>query len=203
MRYPNGTRPNTLLRRKARRVLATRARHATIAGMRRGAKTAAYRTGRAIWPVIPQPFTVPPANVPTKLTAPSGPRYPIPRPLPVPETKGPQMSGSIDAVADAYASVAAFSPENKDELENFLSRLRELKESEANALKTLGDRFVSEYPMAAPIADAFMELASATAALTDHCDSILTTFRNAHAEDIERIENPRPNEEWFDVSRNR
>lgn len=69
-------------------------------------------------------------------------------------------------------------------------------------IKTWVDRAESERPLNPAAADSIREIADAAALLEQMIAEASATFNRDHADDIERLENPRTHEEDWDVSRN-
>jgi hypothetical protein len=127
----------------------------------------------------------------------------VPRPIPnQPEStidKGASMS-LIDHLLEAIdATITNFDPANVEDLENFMKRLPEVYERQAAGLQALGERLATEKPFE-EMQDHWQQIASGTAALSDWADQLPGLFRLHYAEELARLENPRPGEEFLDVS---
>lgn len=109
----------------------------------------------------------------------------------------------IDQAVDAVHAIGAWEPESINDVDEFLTDLGNLYEALATTQANLAQRFGSDLPIGAPIVDHLAELASGAAALTDHANEGRSIFRSVHEAEFERLENPRPREEMWDVSANR
>lgn len=106
---------------------------------------------------------------------------------------------SIDAVTEALDSnVGNFEPENVADLQAFLSGLPRMYESQASALTRLAERFCDELPIDAGVGDSLRELASRAAGDGDLAADLIRLFSTRHEEDLNRLDNPRPGEQFMD-----
>jgi hypothetical protein len=97
---------------------------------------------------------------------------------------------------------AKFQPENAGDMIEFFKELPDLFETMADAFGHLGSRMQEEMPLDPRVAERVRELAGHAAGLRDEAQEINGTFRAAHEKEIQRIEEPRPAEEAWDVGRN-
>ncbi len=143
----------------------------------------------------------PPANPPLE----TKPGRPTSRPNDPPATKGDTTmpNAPIDQAVEAVQAIGAWEPESINDVDEFLTELGNLYEALATTQANLAQRFGSDLPIGAPIVDHLAELASGAAALTDHANQGRSIFRSFHEAEFERLENPRPHEEMWDVSANR
>ena len=112
-------------------------------------------------------------------------------------------SVTIEQAIDAIDNISHWEPETVSDVDEFLSDLAELYEALATTQARLAERFGSDLPIGAAVVEHLSELASTAAALTDHARESQSIFRAAHEAEFERLENPRPKEELWDVSTNR
>lgn len=108
----------------------------------------------------------------------------------------------IEQAAEAIGAVGAWEPESITEVDRFLDDLGSLYKALATTQANLAERFSSDLPIGRPVVDHLNELASGAAALTDHASQGRAIFRSHHESEFERLENPRPHEEMWDVSAN-
>lgn len=108
----------------------------------------------------------------------------------------------IESAAEAILAISSWEPENITEVDNFLQDLGQLYEALATTQANLAQRFQSDLPIGSAVVEHLSELASAAASLTDHANQARGIFRSQHAEEFERLENPRPREELWDVRAN-
>lgn len=111
------------------------------------------------------------------------------------------MSQHIDAATEAIEqSIGGFQPESATELSQFLERLPELFASMTTSLVRVSDTLGEEFPVAPNVAEMLREGQSGLAALADHYEETYRTFRVEHEKELQRIEEPRPNEQIWDTS---
>jgi hypothetical protein len=108
----------------------------------------------------------------------------------------------IESAAEAIMAIGSWEPENITEVDIFLRDLGQLYEALATTQANLAQRFASDLPVGSAVSDHLSELASAASSLTDWAGQARDIFRSHHAEEFERLENPRPREEMWDVSAN-
>lgn len=108
----------------------------------------------------------------------------------------------IENAAEAIMAIGSWEPENITEVDLFLQDLGQLYEALATTQANLAQRFQSDLPIGSAVVEHLSELASAAASLTDHANQARGIFRSHHAEEFERLENPRPREELWDVRAN-
>ena len=114
------------------------------------------------------------------------------------------MSGPISAAAEEVTSaMAGFDPANLKELEGIFPDLKELFDGLATGIRGLSAKYGDELPVKPVVAEAIAEIAATCAGLSAATEEAHGTFRSAHADEIERIENPRPNEQVWDTTSNR
>ena len=113
------------------------------------------------------------------------------------------MSSAVDAASDAIEeNIGGFEPGNIGDLGSFLAGLPRLHEALASAYQRVADRFADDLPLDPAVAEHIRELASQAAAQQDYAAETLGLFRSLHEQELERIENPRPNEKLWDVVEN-
>lgn len=113
------------------------------------------------------------------------------------------MSQQVDAAAEAIEEhVGGFEPENMTDFEGFLQRLPRLFEALAGSLATVAERHGGEYPVNPAVIDHLHEMASAAAGQQEYAAEAHQIFATSHAEDLQRLNDPRPNEQLWDVVEN-
>jgi hypothetical protein len=111
------------------------------------------------------------------------------------------MSTHIDAANEALdAHVGGFEPQTPTELGDFLQSLPELFSHMGQAISTVGDRLGDEFPVEPSLPERLREIGSSVAGLADDASEAHTVHRSAHEKELERLENPRTNEQFWDVS---
>lgn len=112
------------------------------------------------------------------------------------------MSGHIDNATEALSTLGSWQPENATDINAFLERLPEVTESLGSAISSIADTLGSDNPVDVQVADKLREIASAIAGTSDLTAEAHSTFRSAHEDDLNRLENPRPGEELWDQQSN-
>ena len=113
------------------------------------------------------------------------------------------MSNSIDAAIDAVSeNIGSWVPENALDLDVFLAGLPRLFEAVAASVSGVADRLGSEFPVDAAVPDHLHEIAATVAGMGEFAGEAHQIHRVAHAAEMDRIENPRPNERLWDVVEN-
>jgi hypothetical protein len=87
------------------------------------------------------------------------------------------------------------------EQREYFQHLPELFNETGAALSAQADRLESDHPYAGPTTEALRELAAVVAGLADHATEMHQTFETDFENELRRIDEPRPGEEEFDVSR--
>ena len=110
------------------------------------------------------------------------------------------MTATIEPVVDAmHQFVGGFHPDNGDDLEAFAADFGRLFTEAGAAIGNLASRLGSDFPVDARVVQAYEEMASTMAALSDLAADAYRVHREVHAKELERIEAPRPGEEMWDV----
>lgn len=113
------------------------------------------------------------------------------------------MPSPIKALAEEVQSgFGNFSPENVLDMEGMFEDLPEFFEAFRDGVRTLGTRFGEQLPIDPKVAEAIMEVGATLSGLADHCREMRQLFETAHATELERLRNPRPQEKIWDVSQN-
>jgi hypothetical protein len=111
------------------------------------------------------------------------------------------VGNQIDAATEAIdQGIGSFEPENVDDLGAFLQALPAVYEALGNGLNRLADRFGDELPIHQSVVEHIREMASSAFGLHEYGGEAYQLFVNTHEDDLERLENPRPGEEFMDVS---
>jgi hypothetical protein len=113
------------------------------------------------------------------------------------------VSSHIDAATEAISeNIGAWAPENALDLDAFLSGLPRLFEAVASSVAGVAERLGSEFPVHPSVPDHLQEIAATVAGMGEFAGEAHAIHRTAHAEEMDRIENPRPNERLWDVVEN-
>jgi hypothetical protein len=114
------------------------------------------------------------------------------------------VSGHIDAAAEAISEyIGGWAPENALELDSFLAGLPGLFEALAAAMAGVAERLGAEFPVDPAVPEHLAEIAATVAGMGDFAAEAHAIHRTVHAPELERIENPRQNEDLWDVAANR
>jgi hypothetical protein len=114
------------------------------------------------------------------------------------------VSGQIEAAAEAINEhIGGWEPGSALDLDLFLAGLPTLFEALAAAVAGVGERLGAEFPVDPSVSEHLAEIAATVAGMGDFAAEAHAIHRLAHAAELERIENPRPHEELWDVGANR
>jgi hypothetical protein len=110
----------------------------------------------------------------------------------------------IDAATEALSEyIGAWAPDSALDLDSFLAGLPRLFDTLAAAVSGVAERLIAEYPVHPTVPEHLEEIAATVAGMSEFAAEAHAIHLVAHAAEMERIENPRPNEELWDVSTNR
>lgn len=140
-------------------------------------------------PAAPDP---PPPRQPGLPLAPSHADHPRTRRHPVSN----QLGDTAEAIQQG---IGGFEPENVEDLGAFLQALPAVYEALASGLNRVADRFGDEYPLHPAVVEHIRELGSHAAGQHEYAAEAHHVFTTTHQDDLERLENPRPGEEFMDV----
>lgn len=113
------------------------------------------------------------------------------------------MSSHIDAATEAVSEyIGAWAPESALDLDSFLSGLPRLFDTLAAAVSGVAERLTAEFPIHPSVPEHLEEIAATVAGMSEFAAEAHAIHLVAHAAEMERIENPRPNEELWDVATN-
>jgi hypothetical protein len=141
-----------------------------------------------------RPATVPPHPAPVLLKA---------RAALSPEKGKRAVTNHIDAASEAVIeSIGNWAPENALELDAFLAGLPRLFEAVASSVARVAERLGSDFPVHPSVSEHLQEIAATVAGMGEFAEEAYSIHRTAHAAELERIENPRPNERLWDVVEN-
>jgi hypothetical protein len=114
------------------------------------------------------------------------------------------MSGHIDAATEAIGEhIGTWAPDSAMDLDSFLAGLPRLFEALAAAVAGVAERLGSDFPVDPAVPEHLDEIAATVAGMGEFAAEAHAIHRVAHAAEMERIENPRPHEELWDVVANR
>ncbi|HTV99801.1 MAG TPA: hypothetical protein VMF87_05840, partial [Streptosporangiaceae bacterium] len=103
----------------------------------------------------------------------------------------------IDAASEAVQQhVGQFEPENANDLDSFLARLPDFFATVGSAFRSVAARLSDSYPVDASIPDRLNDIGATIAGMADFSGEAHAAHRARHEKEIERLENPRPNEKF-------
>jgi hypothetical protein len=118
--------------------------------------------------------------------------------------EGPIVVHQIDAAADMVEQqIGSWEPDNAVDLDLFLASLPRLFEAVSGSIGHVASRLGSDFPVDPAVTERLREIASTVAGMSDFAGEAHSIHRAAHARELERIEEPRPGEEFWDVAKNR
>lgn len=107
------------------------------------------------------------------------------------------------AVADAIDEhIGGWEPQNATDIFQFLAGLEPMCSHLGMALGNAADRLGSDYPLDQAVVGHLQEMAALAVNLGAWGESAHSLARAAHENDLQRLENPRPNEQVFDIQAN-
>ena len=114
------------------------------------------------------------------------------------------MVHHIDAAADMVEQqIGSWEPDDAADLDLFLASLPRLFEAVSTSIGHVASRLGSDFAVDPAVTERLREIASTVAGMSDFAGEAHSIHRAAHASELERIEAPRPGEQFWDVSRNR
>jgi hypothetical protein len=113
---------------------------------------------------------------------------------------GSPVAAATEAVTENFGR---FDPQNIDGLTALFDDLPEFYSALITANTNLAAKFGDELPVKPAVTEAIGEMNSYLAGLRDHATSLRELFEKAHKDELERLRNPRRNEEMWDVQNNR
>ena len=156
------------------------------------------------------------------MKTPTGPKYhrppiPVPGPAPyapaarrditlIPITRNGELiyvSSPVDTIVEAFQQLATFHPGSAKEVEQVLVQQTEMFAQIGAAYSNWADQLRDGMPFEAAVADQVREIGHGAAAVGSVAQNAHQTFRTAHAADIARYEDPRPDEGMWDPGVNR
>jgi len=116
-------------------------------------------------------------------------------------TEGPTIMNHIDAATEAAQShIGGWEPENAADLDMFLASLPAYFDGVAGAFRTVAAKLADGYPVHPDVPDRLNEIASTIGGMADFSGEAHAVHRSQHQQELERLENPRPGEKFWDVT---
>ncbi|MBL1067927.1 hypothetical protein JK356_14810 [Streptomyces sp. 7-21] len=117
----------------------------------------------------------------------------VPVPPDTTTSKGESMSGFRfeEAAAEMEAAAQSYEPENAMEILAMVEGLPAALTSVANVMRVLAERADGEFPLEKEVADGFNDMFGALMSAVAVAEDMGPLFRQVHAQDIARHEDPR------------
>jgi hypothetical protein len=113
------------------------------------------------------------------------------------------VGNHIDAAAEAIEQhIGSWEPENAFDLDLFLSGLPRLFDSVSGSIGHVASRLGEEFPVHPAVTERLHEIAATVAGMSEFAADAHAIHRVVHEKEIERIEEPRPGEQIWDVTQN-
>jgi len=107
----------------------------------------------------------------------------------------------IEAAAEAVTQyIGGFHPETPEELDLFLGGLPAYFSAAADAFRSVADTLSDQFPIENVVPERLREIAATIGGMSDFAAEARAVHRAAHDSEIERREDPRHNEGWWDTS---
>lgn len=106
---------------------------------------------------------------------------------------------AIEHATDGMRHVSGFNPQNGPDLDAFLGALPDLFNEVATHLYHVAERGQAEWPLNPEVVNALRDGAASIMAVSQRYDDAYQTWRQSHADDIRRWENPRAGEPIMNV----
>lgn len=178
---------------------------------------APHRWWDSIWAKVPQaPKPLTHYTEQHKMKTATGPKHKTPNPSPTNPTPSPisnvipinrkalrNMSGPVDTIVEAFQQLATFHPSSAVEVEQVLIQQQEMFAQIGAAYSHWAEQLTGGMPFEQAVADQVREIGVAASAVGGVAQNAHQTYRTAHAADIARIEQPRPDEGMWDPGANR
>lgn len=111
------------------------------------------------------------------------------------------MSNAISAATEAIDQyVGGYQPEGATDLDLFLQDFPQLFEHLGQAIQTMASTLGEQFPVEPALPEKLREVGASVAGMADEAREAHGVHRNVHEAEINRIENPRPGEEMWDVT---
>lgn len=174
----------------------------------------AWLGGRWMWRKARKPPPQPEPEPAAKAAARPGKQAPPEQPVPgaAPEgqrpkirlhnfTEGPTIMNHIDAATEAAMQhIGGWVPENADDLNLFLASLPGYFDGVAQAFRTVAANLADNFPVHPSVPELLNEIGSTIGGMADFSGEAHAAHRAQHERELERLENPRRNEAFWDVS---
>jgi hypothetical protein len=111
------------------------------------------------------------------------------------------MAGPLADAGEAVArALGSFQPENVQDFRDVFASLTDFFDIVAQGLNNMADHMDNEEAVSPAIGEGFREMVAGAGGLYAQAEELQSTFETAHADKLDRIDNPRPAEEMWDVA---
>lgn len=104
-----------------------------------------------------------------------------------------------DAAEAATEGLHNFHPQGPEDLIGLFNDMPDFFKELADGMTAVVNKCDEELPINPAVTEQFRELVATIAGLQDHASELNGLFRVKHSEEIKRVEDPRPQEELWDV----
>ena len=111
----------------------------------------------------------------------------------------PTIASLTEAIRD---HLGTWQPESANDIAGMISGLQDLYHELGNSIVQTGERLASEHPIDASVTESLKQMGAVTTQIGEFGGEVHATFRAAHAEDLRRLEEPRPGEHEWNTDRN-
>jgi len=107
----------------------------------------------------------------------------------------------IEAAASAAEEhIGGYEPSNADDLDHFLGGLPDYFGAVAGSFQRVADTLADRFPVESIVVERLREIGATIGGMSDFSGEAHTAHRAAHERELERIENPRRGEGFWDVT---
>jgi hypothetical protein len=116
-------------------------------------------------------------------------------------SKREQLVNRIDAASEAVGQhIGGYEPENAADLDQFLGSLPDYFGAVAQAFRHVAETLADRFPVEPVVVERLREISATIGGMSEFSGEARAVHRAAHERELQRIENPRPNESFWDVS---
>lgn len=121
----------------------------------------------------------------------------------MPASAGTAGSASVESVVESINThIGGFQPQNASDIRQWLAGLPRIFEAFSGSLVSTGGRLADEHPVDANVCGHVQEMGGNIARLADWATESHAIFCTAHASELARLDQPRTNEQAWDVTQN-
>jgi hypothetical protein len=111
------------------------------------------------------------------------------------------MSTAIDATTEPIdQNIGGYHPESATDLDLFLQDFPQLFEHLGQAVITMASTLGEQFPVDPSLPEKLREIGASVSGMAEEAREAHGVHRNVHEAEMNRIENPRPNEQMWDVT---